>query len=68
MWNLNLGSNSASEQARGMVLVAKPIFWGMGNHLGPFSEASDRPEGQDLGGGAVGGQKQLQEVKFQLGE
>ena len=28
----------------------------MGNHLGPFSEASDRPEGQELGGGAVGGQ------------
>ena len=45
-----------------MVLVAKPMFWGMGNHLGPFSEASDRPEGQELGGGAVGGQEGLQEV------
>ena len=47
-----------------MVLVAKPILWGMGNHLGPFSEASDRPEGQELGGGAVEGQEVLQEVKF----
>ena len=47
-----------------MVLVAKPMFWGMGNHLGPFSEDSDRPEGQELGGGAVGGQEVLQEVKF----
>ena len=47
-----------------MVLVAKPVFWGMGNHLGPFSEASDRPEGQELGGGAVGGKGQLQQVKF----
>ena len=27
-----------------MVLVAKPMFWGMGNHLGLFSEASDQPE------------------------
>ena len=51
-----------------MVLVAKPMIWGMGNHLGPFSEASDRPERQELGGGAVGGQEELQEVKFQLRE
>ena len=29
-----------------------------------FTEASDRPEGQELGGEAVGGQKGLQEVKF----
>ena len=47
-----------------MVLVAKPMFWGMGNHLGPFSKASDRPVRQELGGGAVGGQEGLQEVKF----
>ena len=47
-----------------MVLVAKAMFWGMGNHLGSFSEASDRPEGQELGGGAVGGQEGLQEMKF----
>ena len=39
-----------------MVLVAKQMFLGMGNHLGLFSEASDRPEGQELGGQAVGGQ------------
>ena len=31
----------------------------MGNHLG----ASGRPDGQELGGGAVGGQGGLQEVK-----
>ena len=42
-----------------MVLVAKPMFWGMGNNLGPFSEAPDRPEGQELGGGAGGGQEVL---------
>ena len=40
-----------------MVLVTKPMFWDMGNHLRPFSEAPDRPEGQELGGGAVGGQE-----------
>ena len=27
----------------------------MGNNLGPFLEAPDRTEGQELGGGAVGG-------------
>ena len=64
MWNLNLGSNSASEHARDMVLMSKPTFCGMGNHLGPFSEASDRPEGQELGGEALGGQEGFQEVKF----
>ena len=47
-----------------MVLVAKQMFWGMGNHLGLFSDASDRPEGQELGGQAVCGQEDLQEVKF----
>ena len=51
-----------------MVLVAKPMFWGMGNHLGPFTEASNQPNSLELGGGAVGGQEELQEVKFQLGE
>ena len=40
------------------------VLGGMGNHLGPFSEASDRPVRQELGGGAVGGQEGLQEVKF----
>ena len=40
------------------------FFLGMDNHLGPFSEASDQPEGQELGGGAVGGQEGLQDVTF----
>ena len=44
------------------------MFWGNGNHFGPYAEASDRPEGQELGGGAVAGQEELQEVKFQIGE
>ena len=56
--------NLASGHARDMVLVSIPRFLGMGNQLGPFSEASDRPEGQELGGGVVGGQEGLQEVKF----
>ena len=47
-----------------MVLATKTMFWEMGNHLGSFSETPDRPEGQELGGGAVGGQEVLQEVKF----
>ena len=47
-----------------MVLVSKPMFLGMENHLGQFSEASDRPECQELGAGAVGGQEVLQEVKL----
>ena len=47
-----------------MVLVTKPMFWDMGNHLGPFSEVSDGPGGQELGAGAVGGQEVLQGVKF----
>ena len=38
-----------------MVLVTKPMFFDMGNHLRPLSEAPDRPEGQELGRGAVGG-------------
>ena len=43
-----------------MILVAKPMFWGMG----PFTEASNRPDSQELGGEAVGRQEGLQEVKF----
>ena len=38
------------------------MFWGMGNHLGLFSDASDRREGQELGGEAVGGQGELRGV------
>ena len=47
-----------------MILVTKPMFWDMGNHLRSFSEATDRPECQELGGRAVGGQEGLQDVKF----
>ena len=59
-----MGSNSASDYTRDMVLVAKPMFWGMGNHLGPFSDASDRPEGQELGGWAAVDQEGLPKVKL----
>ena len=63
-WNSNLGTNPNLEHARDMVLVSKPMFCGMGNHFGPFWEASKWPEGQELGEEAVGGQEGLQEVKF----
>ena len=36
----------------------------MGDYLGPFSEASDRFECQELGGVAIIGQGGLQEVKL----
>ena len=48
------------------LLVTKPMFWGIGNHLGSCSEASDRPEGREQDGGAVGDQEALQGVKFYL--
>ena len=44
-----------SGHARHLILVSNPRFLGMADHLGPFSGASDQPEGQELGGGAVGG-------------
>ena len=56
--------NLVSGHARHLIFVSIPRFIGMGNHLGPFSWSSDRPEGQELGGGAVGGQEVFQEVKF----
>ena len=40
------------------------MFWGMGNHLRPFLEATEGPGGQEQGGGAVGGQGQLQGLKL----
>ena len=43
--------------------MSNPMICGMGNHLGPFSRAPDRCEGQEQGGGTVGGQGQLQGVK-----
>ena len=46
------------------MLVSNPMFLGMGNHLGPYSGASDRSEGQEQGGGAVGGQGHLKGVKL----
>ena len=39
-----------------------PRFLGMANHLGPFPEASDGPEGQEQPVRAVGGQGELQGV------
>ena len=54
--------------SRDLILVSNPWFLVMGNHLGPLPEASYRPEGQELGGGALAGQEKLQKVKFQLGE
>ena len=56
--------NFASGHARHLILVSNPRFLGMANQLGPFLGASDRSEGQELGGRAVGGQEVLQEVKF----
>ena len=41
-----------------MVLV---LFWGMGNHLGSY-----KPEGQEAGGGDVGSQEVLQNVKLEF--
>ena len=29
--------------SRELILVSKPMFWAMGNHLGPFPEASVPP-------------------------
>ena len=48
--------NFASGHARHLILVSNPRFLGMENPLGPFSRASDRPEGQEQGSG-------LQEAK-----
>ena len=42
----------------------KPRFFGMGNHLRPFPEASDWPEGWEQPVWAVGGQEELQEVTW----
>ena len=49
-----------------MFLVSIPMFLDKGNHLGPFSRASDRSDGQEQGVGAVGGQERLHGVKWQL--
>ena len=54
-WKVSNNCNFASGHARHWILVSNPRFLGMANYLGPFSGASDRPEGRELGGGAVGG-------------
>ena len=61
---LTKSCNFASGHPLDMVLVSILRFLSMGIHLEPFLEASDRPEGQELGVGAVGGQEVLQGVKF----
>ena len=50
------------EQARDLILMATPRFLGMANHLGPFPEASDGPEGQEQPVWAIGGQGKLRGV------
>ena len=57
-WVSSSRRNSASEQARDLNLASNPRFLGMENHLGPFPEASDGPEGQEQPVWAVGGQGQ----------
>ena len=57
-WWSSSRSNSASKQARDLFFL-NPRFLGMGNHLGPFSGASDQSEGQEQAVQAVGGQGSL---------
>ena len=47
-----------------LIVLPNPRFLAMGNHLGLYLGAADRPEGRELGGGAVGVQEVLQEVTF----
>ena len=61
---LTKSCNFASGHPLDMVLVSILRFLSMGIHLEPFLEASDQPEGQELGVGAVGGQEVLQGVNF----
>ena len=56
--------NFASGHDIHLILLPNPRFLAMGNHLGPDLQATVRPEGQELGGWAVGGQEGLQDVKF----
>ena len=46
--------------------ISPPLFKSLptGLHLGPFSEASDPPEGQEQGGRGVEGQGRLQGVEL----
>ena len=61
---LSNNCNFASGNAIHLVLLSNPRFLSMGNHLGLFSWASDWSEGQEQGGGAVGGQGQFQGGKL----
>ena len=56
--------NFYSESSRDLILATKPIFLATVNHLEPFSKVSEPPEGQERGGGAVGGQGRHQGVKL----
>ena len=67
-WASSSWSNSTLEQARDLILMATPRFLGMANHLGPFPEASDGPEGQEQPELDVGGQGRLRGVTWLLGE
>ena len=60
-WWSSSWSNSTSRQARHLFFL-NPRFLGMGNHLRPFSEAPDGPEGQEQPVQAVGGQGRLRGV------
>ena len=46
-------SNSASVHTRDLIVLSNPMF------LGAFSEAADGIEGQEQGGGTVGGHRKL---------
>ena len=63
-WKVSNNCNFASGHAIHLILLPIPRFLAMGNHLGPYLRAADRPEGQELGGRAVKGQEVLQKVRF----
>ena len=67
-WWSSSWSISASEHARDLILVSNPRFLSMANHLGPFPEASDGPEGQEQPVRPVGGQGRLRGVTWLPGE
>ena len=54
-------------QARDLIFLY-PRFLYMANHLGPFPEASDGPEGQEQPVRPVGGQGRLRGVTWLPGE
>ena len=54
--------NFASGHTRHLVLVSNPRLLDVADHLGPFSGASEVSKEDEQGGGAVGGQGQLQGV------